>query len=127
MSQWLVVDGTRYDLQESVQRASIKTLVDLQKSAGISVNTIAETLVGMGEMASPSELFDSVERLNVFAALVFLCKRKAGEQVSFDDAAEVSMADVSIDFDDESEDEADDPKGPRTTEAGRSGAGEEHA
>jgi hypothetical protein len=116
MSQWLVVNEVRYDLQDAVQHASIRSLVDLQKAAGISVNTIAETLVGMGEMQSPEELFESVERLNVFAALVFLCRRKAGEQVSFDDASEVSMADVALDFDDDEDEAEDDPKGQSTPE-----------
>jgi len=116
MSQWLVVRGVRYDLQGAVQEASIRSLVDLQKAAGISVNTIAETLVGMGEMQSAAEIFDSVERLNVFAAMVFLCWRKAGEKVSFDEAAEVSMSEVSIDFDVEEDAADEDPKDLSTLE-----------
>lgn len=117
MSQWLVVQGVRYDLQEAVQHASIRALVDLQKAAGISVNTIADTLVGMGDMKSPREIFDTVERLNVFAAMVFLCRRKAGDVVTFDEASEVSMADVRIDFDDDDDETADeDPKDQSTPE-----------
>ena len=116
MSQWLVVDGVRYDLQEAIQEPSIRSLVDLQKAAGISVTTIAETLVGMGGMKSATEIFDSVERLNVFAALVFLCRRKAGERdLTFDEASEVSLANVSLDFEDDDEVE-DDPKDPSTPE-----------
>jgi len=117
MSHWLVIEGDRFDMQEALGKASIRTLVDLQKSAGISVNTIVDTLSSLGEVEDPRELFNSVERLYVFAALVFLCRRKAGESLSFDDATEVSLADVRIDFDVADEDaESDDPKVPSTPE-----------
>ena len=115
MSQWLVIEGVRYDMQEAVQKASIRSLKDLQKAAGISVNSIVSALSSMAELADPSAVFDSVEHLDAFAGLVFLCKRKAGEDVSFDDACDVSLADIRIDF--ETEDEVvEDPKGPLTLE-----------
>jgi uncharacterized protein (DUF433 family) len=116
MSHWLVIEGDRFDIQEALGKASIRTLVDLQKSAGISVNTIVDTLAALGEMEDPRELFNSVERLYVFAALVFLCRRKAGEKLSFDDATEVSLADVRIDFEDDEAEVASDPKDPQTLE-----------
>lgn len=95
---WLEYDGTRYDLQEATQRSAIRDLVELKKLSGISVRTIADTLIGMGEMESPLEIFDEVERLEVFAAMLFLCKRKAGDTFSWDDALSASLIDISLDF-----------------------------
>jgi hypothetical protein len=105
--RWLTYEGQQFDLQAATQAASIRDLVELKKTAGISVRTIADTLVGMGEMESFLDIYDSVDRLEVFAAMLFLCKRKAGESFSWDDALGASLVDITLSFE---EDEADDPK-----------------
>lgn len=109
----LTVGGVSYDLERSIQQASIRDLVDLKRATqvggagGVSIKSIAAVLESLGELESPMDMFDSVDTLETFAALVFLCKRKAGEAVSFDEAGSVSLADVGLIVDDaEAEDEA---------------------
>ena len=51
---------------------------------------------------------------------MFLCRRKAGEHLSFDDALAVNLTDVQFTrggVDDDEEEEAD-PKGPPTSAGG---------
>jgi len=120
MSQRLVVGGVEYDLFEAIQEASIRDLILLKKDGGVSVKSIVEAFNALSESADPLDVFDSVDALEAFAGLVFLCKRKAKENVSFEDAASVSFASVKF-GDDEDEEEADDPKvssTPDSVEAG---------
>lgn len=107
--RWLTFEGVRYDLREATQKPLIRDLIELKKQAGISVRTIADVLIGMGEMNSILDVYDEVDRLEVFAAMLFLCKRKAGEDYTWNDALSVSLIDITIEFDEE-EGEESDPK-----------------
>jgi len=105
--KWLTYEGEKYDLMGATQRARIGDLVELNRLSGISVRTIADTLIGMGEMKSILDVYDDPERLEVFAAMLFLCKRKAGEAFTWDEALGASLVDISLDFGEVSEE---DPK-----------------
>ncbi|GAA1787871.1 hypothetical protein [Agromyces lapidis] len=102
----LTVDGVSYDLERAIQHAAIRDLVDLKRATqvggvgGISIKSIVTALEAMQEFDSPMDMFDSVETLETFAALVFLCKRRAGEPVTFDEACSVSLASVGLEVED---------------------------
>ena len=117
----LTVDGVSYDLERAIQHAAIRDLVDLKRATqvggvgGISIKSIVAALDAMQAFTDPMDMFDSVETLETFAALVFLCKRKAGETVTFDEAAGTSLASVGLEVEDD-EPEAVDPKDQSTLE-----------
>ena len=118
----LTVEGVSYDLERSIQQASIRDLVDLKRATqvggqgGISIKSIAGALNKLAELSDPMDIFDSLETLETFGALVFLCKRKAGESVSFDEACNTPLSDVGLTVD-EVEAAEDDPKDQSTPEA----------
>ena len=101
----LTVGGVSYDLERSIQQASIRDLVDLKRATqvggvgGISIKSIASALNELAELSDPMDIFDSLETLETFGALVFLCKRKAGEQVTFEEACSTPLSDVGLTVD----------------------------
>src|SRR5690349_1330678 len=96
--KWLHYEGVKYDLMAATQRARIGDLVELNRLSGISVRKIADVLIGMGGMESILDVYDEPERLEVFAAMLFLCKRKAGEPFTWDEALGTSLIDITLDF-----------------------------
>jgi len=106
------VGGTVYSLQESVNGATLGDLYALKVqtrrdgSPGVSVKTIADTFTRIGA-ESAVDGFNSIDLLDddVFiqnmVGVVFLARRKAGEQVTFDDAGRVAFNDIEFISDDE--------------------------
>ena len=106
-------EGVEYDLQDATRRATIGDARELLKVGGIAVSDIAKALIGMGEMQSAIEVFDKVERLEAFAAMLFLCLRKAGRKdFTWDDALATPMVDITLVIHTGEEVEDDDPKAP---------------
>jgi len=65
----------------------------------------------MREMGSLLEVYESVERLDFFAASLFLCLRKAGRKdFTWKDALEVPLSDITLVVDVEDEGGDADPK-----------------
>ena len=110
--RWIRHQGESYDLQEATQRAAIGDLRELLRVADISARKIADTLMGMSEMESILDVYDSEDRLEVFAAMLFLCRRKAGDRdFTWADALATSLIDIQLVVEVDEEEEAD-PKGP---------------
>jgi len=111
------VGETVYSLEESVNGAALGDLYALKVqtrrdgSPGVSVKTISETFKRIGEMAqkpdfSPLDMLDDDTFLQNLVGVVFLARRKAGEEITVDDAARVSFD--AIGFVEDVDDEADD-------------------
>ena len=78
-------------------------------SPGVSVKTISETFVRVGELAategfSPLDLLDDDVFIQNMIGVVYLARRKAGEQITVDDAADVSFNDIEFITEDDEED-----------------------
>ena len=105
--------GVEYDLQEATREATIGDARELLKVGGVAVSDIAKALMGMGEMQSAVEVFDKVERLEAFAAMLFLCLRKAGRKdFTWADALDVPMVHIQLVIYTPDEEEDADPKAP---------------
>ena len=110
-----------FGLEESVSGASLGDLYQLKVQTrrdglpGVSVKTISEALTRAGERASEPgfnsvDLLDDEVFLQNLAGLVFLARRRAGQPVTFEQAAQVSFQDVEL-IADESDDVGELPKG----------------
>jgi hypothetical protein len=129
------IEGREYDLTEAIHKPKIGDVLDLKRSGGTAPARIVDAIDELGEAlrALPEdatmrdldrvvlEFFDSVEHLEAFAGIVFLCRRKAGEPATWADALGTSISDVQFALgpDDEGDDEGegDDPKAQSTPEA----------
>lgn len=74
--------------------------------SGVSVKTISEMFVSMGKRAqdesfSPLDLLDDEAFIVNMIGVVYLARRKAGESVTFEDAASVAFTDLEILADEE--------------------------
>ncbi len=106
-----------YSLQDSVNGASLGDLYSLKVQtrrdgyAGCSVKTISDTFIRVGEMAgrdgfSPLDMLDDDEFIQNMIAVIFLARRKAGEQVTVDQAGQVSFTDIEFIVEDDEDDAA---------------------
>lgn len=133
----LVLDGREYDLTEAVQRPAIGDVVDLKRATKdlgepVSVRKITDAIedlggvfLSIGDGGTVRDLgdamldyFDDIDHLLAFSAMVFLCRRKAGEPCTWEAALRVSPADVQLRVDVESVEDEADPKDPSTLEDG---------
>lgn len=121
------IGETTYDLVESVSGATLGDLKYLGRETvskdypKVTVKSMQETFIRMGELvqaegASALDLLGDDAFLANIIGVVFLARRKAGENVTYDDAACVSFNDIAfVDDEDEAEapkDEAAEPAAP---------------
>ncbi len=119
----LIIEGQEHDLTAALRQAEIGDLLDLllltKATAFEATNALPEGASWAELDAAVLEYFGEEEHLEAYGGMVFLCKRKAGEDLSYRDALKVRLNDVQFKrADDEEDDEADDPKGPSTPEDG---------
>ena len=104
------VGETVFSLEESVSGAALGDLYALKVqtrkdgSPGVSVKTISETFKRVGELAqqedfNPLDMLDDDTFLQNLIGVVCLARRKAGEQITFDDAAQVSFDEIGFEDD----------------------------
>jgi len=92
----LLLSDVEYDVVDSLQGAALGHLMELKiKSkrpddgfAGVTVPSIQRMFMGLGELAKEDgfeeiDLLGDLEFLDSIIGLVFLARRKAGEQVSY--------------------------------------------
>lgn len=103
----LRISGVEYDYQAALNKIGIKHLVDLKEQSGFGKRTVHEALdmLDAGLQAEEHETPEQREKraldvqddptvLRGLAGLAFICKRHAGEQVTFDDVAGLAMGDL---------------------------------
>jgi hypothetical protein len=89
--------GESFDIQDATNNGTIGDVRELLKESGVSVWKIGRTLIGMEEMGSLLEVYESVDRLDFFAAALFLCLRKAGRKdFTWSDALAVPLSDITL-------------------------------
>lgn len=108
-----------FSLEESVNGATLGDLYALKVqtrvdgSPGVSVKTISDTFIRIGERAQEPdfeqlELLDDDVFLQNMVGIVFLARRKAGHEITVADAGRVSFNDIEL-IADEAEEEAEAP------------------
>lgn len=96
-----------FGLEESVSGASLGDLYQLKVQTrrdglpGVSVRTISEALAAAGERASEPgftalDLLDDEVFLQNLVGLVFLARRRAGHQITVEQAGSVSFQDIEL-------------------------------
>lgn len=106
--RWIEYGGQKFDLMAATQQAAIGDLLELHREAGMSVRKIGDVLVELKDMESILDIYDTPERLEVWPAMLFLCKRKAGDRgFTYAQALAVSLVDVQIIIERDDEDDAD--------------------
>lgn len=114
----LVIQGTAYDMGEAIQKATISDLILLKRATkskdypGVSVKTIMATLNDAGE--DGMDLLDSEAGLENLRGIIYLCRRRAGEKLSLEEAVNFPLTEMTFESD---EDDEEDPKEKGTPSA----------
>lgn len=106
----IIINGEAYSLQESVGGAHLGDLMQLKAQSktagfpGVTVPSITGLFKRLGELPDDFEeinLLDDDDFLANVVGVMYLARRKAGENISYQDAAAVAWDDFHFDGDEE--------------------------
>lgn len=99
----LIVSGTKYDLKESIQNATLRNLYVLKMQAGVGMKSLRDAFKRMeasapkdGTEADPLDFLESEENLLALQAMVWLCRRHAGEHCTVAEANDVPLSAIGF-------------------------------
>lgn len=127
----LIVAGKKYPLQEAIQGATLRNLYVLKVQTGIGIKSLRDTFKKMqatapanGAEVDPLDFLEEAENLLALQAMVWLCKRHAGESVTVAEANDFPMSQIGFEAETEDPAAADPTKLPTDTApaAGQAGA-----
>ena len=99
----IVIEGREYDAA-NLAKVTLLDALELKKQTGMSLADIEE---GM-KTADDGSLLEDEGALKALAAFMWITRRRAGENITFNEAADVPMADISF-IDDEPAEEPANP------------------
>jgi hypothetical protein len=119
----LIVAGTKYPLQEAIQGATLRNLYVLKVQTGIGIKSLRDAFKRMqdsapkdGTAADPLDFLEEEDNLLALQAMVWLCKRHAGESVTVSEANDFPLSQIGFEAETE-EVGAEDPTTARTDTA----------
>ena len=92
----LVLAGVEYSVNESLQKATLADLYELKVTTGIGMKTLRTSLVSMSTLTDPEDFLEDEAILLALNALIWLCRRRAGESVSLSAANDVALEDIKF-------------------------------
>lgn len=106
----LRIAGAEYDLNEVLSRPSLNDLFYLKTKSkspeypnGISLVTLGEYLKKLGQITDPRQIVDDADVLIALKGVIYLCRRHAGERLTWDDAGELELAELDFVIEDSDE------------------------
>lgn len=106
----LVIQGTAYDVTEAMSKPTLNDLFMLKvqtrtadRPKGLSLKVLGEGMKAIGEFTDPSEFLEDDLSLQCLRALIFLCRRAAGEKVNLEQANDFPLSELGFESDDTDE------------------------
>lgn len=103
----LIISGTEYDVVETLSKPSLNDLFYLKVKTktedfplGVSLKTMIPGMLRMADFTDPADFIDDAESLLNLRALVYLCRRHAGERVTLDSANDFPLDEFSFEMTD---------------------------
>lgn len=108
----LVIDGNTYDIETAITQATLKNLLAMQRQSKtatgfeVSLVSIQEMWERVGKLLQDPKfdqrtLIKDADFMVNMAGVMFLARRKAGEELTFDQASDVTWNGYSIEPDDD--------------------------
>jgi hypothetical protein len=112
-----IISGQDYPLEESIQGAALGDLLALKLQTktedfkGVTVSSIQKMFVTLGEQVSQPDfnfldVLGDEDFLRNIVGLVFLARRKSGEQLTYEVASRISFTDIQLATEPEPEEDA---------------------
>lgn len=102
----LTIDGTTYEVTDAIQKATLGDLYVLKAKHAVSVKTIRDTFQRMQGSTDQLDFLDDADVFKSLIGIIWLCRRKAGEDTSMEACEQVPMSDLLITQEDEEQEEA---------------------
>lgn len=119
----LIVGDKKYPLKEAIQGATLRNLYVLKVQTGIGIKSLRDAFKRMeaqapkdGTPADPLDFLEDEENLLALQAMVWLCKRHAGESVTVSEANDFPLSGIGFETE-AAEAEPEDPTEARTDTA----------
>lgn len=117
----LIVAGIKYPLQEAIQGATLRNLYVLKVQTGIGIKSLRDAFKRMQDQApkdgaehDPLDFLEDEDNLLALQAMVWLCKRHAGEAVTVSEANDFPLSAIGFETETAEEVKAEDPTQART-------------
>lgn len=119
----LQIRDVQYDWTATMAEGTLGDWRDLKKQTGFGRQSLQRALIRFEEVKTPGEVLEDVDLMSAIIALIWLCRRHAGEEVTIAEAEKVRLDEFN--FVVEEPDMKPDPTQPAAVEllAGLSGDG----
>lgn len=111
----ITIAGVQHDLQEVLAKPSLNDLFYLKVKSrseefpeGMSLARLGEYLAKMRSIQTGAQLLDDPEILLALKGVVYLCRRRAGERLTWDDAGDLRLDEITFVIEDSDEIPAED-------------------
>ncbi|WP_104116969.1 hypothetical protein [Arthrobacter sp. B1805] len=119
----LIISGKKYELDESMQKASLNDLYVLKVRSGMGIKSLKDNLIKMQTYEDPLDFLDEADNLMALQAMIWLCRRFAGENLTIEQANSCPLNEIGFESD-EPEPEAEAAPDPKVTPPDSDPAGE---
>lgn len=97
----LVVGDKKYELEESLQKASLNDLYVLKVRSGMGIKSLKTNLEKMQSYEDPLEFLDDADNIMALQAMIWLCRRHSGENLSIEEANACPINEIGFEADEE--------------------------
>jgi hypothetical protein len=107
-----VIRGKEYDVIAGLEKATLQTLYVLKVRQGIGMKSLMEQAQKMEKIKDPLDLLEDENTFQVLMAVIWLARKHAGENITFEEANEFGISELQVVNEDGDEPEvlAADPK-----------------
>lgn len=97
----LIVGDKKYELEDSLQKASLNDLYVLKVRSGMGIKSLKDNLERMQSYADPLEFLDEADNIMALQAMIWLCRRHSGENLTIEEANSCPINEIGFENDDE--------------------------
>lgn len=102
-----VIRGKEYDVIAGLEKATLQTLYVLKVKQGIGMKSLMEQAQKMEKIKDPLDLLEDENTFQVLMAVIWLARKHAGENITFEEANEFGISELQVvNEDDDPEPEA---------------------
>jgi hypothetical protein len=100
-----VIRGKEYDVVAGLEKATLQTLYVLKVRQGIGMKSLMEQAKKMEKIKDPLDLLEDENTFQVLMAVIWLARKHAGENLTFEEANEFGISELEVVDEDDDEPE----------------------
>lgn len=92
----LKISGKLYDVEAGASKATLQTLLVMQRDYGINMPQLAAAAGRMQGITDPNQVLGDPELLQAFLVMVWLARRHAGEDMTLEESSNVPIDELEL-------------------------------